>query len=77
MDVEKQIVILYATVNDFLSDIKVQDIRKFEEEFLEYMDTHHRDVLKEIIDKKQLSDELKQNIEKCIVEFKKEFLKDA
>ena len=41
------------------------------------MDTHHRDVLKEIIDKKQLSDELKQNIEKCIVEFKKEFLKDA
>ena len=77
MGVEKQIVILYATVNDFLSDIKVQDIRKFEEEFLEYMDTHHRDVLKEIIDKKQLSDELKQNIEKCIVEFKKEFLKDA
>ena len=77
MDVEKQIVILYATVNDFLSDIKVKDIRKFEEEFLEYMDTHQRDVLKQIIVEKQLTKELKENIEKCIIEFKKEFLKDA
>ena len=77
MDVEKQIVILYATLNDFLSDIKVKDIRRFEDEFLEFMDTHHRDVLKQIIDEKQLSDNLKENIEKCIIEFKKEFLKDA
>ena len=56
MDVEKQIVILYATLNDFLSDIRVKDIRRFEDEFLEFMDTHHRDVLKQIIDEKQLSD---------------------
>ena len=53
MDVEKQIVILYATLNDFLSDIRVKDIRRFEDEFLEFMDTHHRDVLKQIIDEKQ------------------------
>ena len=77
MDVEKQIVILYATLNDFLSDIRVKDIRRFEDEFLEFMDTHHRDVLKQIIDEKQLSYNLKENIEKCIIEFKKEFLKDA
>ena len=77
MDVEKQIVILYATLNDFLSDIRVKDIRRFEDQFLEFMDTHHRDVLKQIIDEKQLSDNLKENLEKCIIEFKKEFLKDA
>ena len=77
MDVEKQILILYAITNDFLSDINIKDIRKFEEEFLEYMDTHHRDILRRIIIEKQLNDELKEEIEKCIVEFKKEFLKDA
>ena len=77
IDVEKQIVILYATLNDFLSDIRVKDIRRFEDQFLEFIDTHHRDVLKQIIDEKQLSDNLKENIEKCIIEFKKEFLKDA
>ena len=77
MDVEKQIVILYEILNDFLSDIRVKDIRRFEDQFLEFMDTHHRDVLKQIIDEKQLRDNLKENIEKCIIEFKKEFLKDA
>ena len=30
-----------------------------------------------IIVEKQLTKELKENIEKCIIEFKKEFLKDA
>ena len=77
MDVEKQIVILYATVNDFLSDIKVTDVRKFEEELLDYMDTHHREVLKSIIEVKTLTDEIKENLEKAIVEFKKIFLQDA
>ena len=41
------------------------------------MDTHQRDILRRIIIEKQLNDELKEEIEKCIVEFKKEFLKDA
>jgi F-type H+/Na+-transporting ATPase subunit alpha len=77
MDVEKQIVILYATVHDFLSDIKVVDVRKFEEELLDYMDTHHREILKKIIEVKTLTDEIKENLEKAIVEFKKIFLQDA
>ena len=34
MDVEKQIVILYAIVNDFLSDIKVYEVRIFESDLL-------------------------------------------
>ena len=77
MDVEKQIVILYAAVNDFLSDIKVSDIRKFERDFLEYMDTYHRDLLKRIIDEKVLTDEIKSLLEESIVEFKKVFLQEA
>lgn len=77
MDVEKQIVILYATVNDFLSDIKVADVRKFEEGLLDYIDTHHREVLKKIIEVKTLTDEVKEMLGKAIVEFKKIFLQDA
>ena len=77
MDVEKQIVILYAALNDFLSDIKVSDVRKFEEELLDYMNTHHREVLKKIIEVKTLTDEIKESLEKAIVEFKKIFLQDA
>ena len=77
MDVEKQIVILYATLNDFLSDIDVSDIRKFEAEFLEYADTHYRDLLKEIVEVGALTDEIKVKMENSILEFKKIFLQNA
>ena len=74
MPVENQVIILYVVINDFLSDIKVSDIRKFEKEFLEYVDTHHRDLLKEIAVGKILTDEIKVKIEACVIEFKKIFL---
>jgi len=77
MDVEKQIVIFYAAVNDFLSDIKVSDIRTFEKGFLEYMDTHQRDLLKRIIDEKTLTDNIKADLEESIVSYKKVFLQEA
>lgn len=77
MDVEKQIIMLYSVVNDYLSDIKVSDIRKFETEFLEYVDTHHRELCKLITDKKVLDDEVKSNLESTILEFKKIFLQNA
>lgn len=76
LDVEKQVMMLYATVNDFLSDIKVSDIRKFEKEFLEFMDTHHREIGKAIITEKLLTDEIKSNLEAAIIEFKKVFLQE-
>ncbi|MGL4774466.1 MAG: F0F1 ATP synthase subunit alpha [Clostridium sp.] len=77
MPVENQIMILYAAVNDFLSDIKVQDVKKFERDFLDYMDTYHREVPKAIATENVLNDEIKKNLEECIVEFKKIFLKEA
>ena len=77
MDVEKQIVILYAVVNDYLSDIKVSDVRRFERELLEYIDTHSRDLLRSIVKGKILTDEIKNELDKIIVEFKKIFLQEA
>lgn len=77
MPVGSQIMILYCAVNDFLSDIKVADIKKFEREFLEYVDTHYRDLEKKIITEKVLSDEIKKQLEVVIVEFKKIFLQEA
>ena len=77
LEVGKQIAILYAAVNDFLSDIEVSDIKRFEKEFLEYLDTHYREIEKSIITGKTLTDELKSKLEEAIVEFKKVFLQEA
>lgn len=77
LEVEKQIVILYTAVNDFLSDIKVEHIKKFEKELLEYVDTHYRELGKQIAEEKVLTDEIKAKLEVAIVEFKKIFLQEA
>lgn len=73
MPVEMQIMILYAGVNNHLMDISVGQIRKFEKDFLDYMDTHHREIGKAILEGKTLSDEIKNQLDEAIVEFKKIF----
>ncbi|SCK04706.1 ATP synthase subunit alpha [uncultured Clostridium sp.] len=77
MPVERQILVLYAIINDFLSDIKVEDVIRFEREFLEFANTHYRDLLKKIVREKTLTEEIKKEIEECINEFKIMFKRDA
>ena len=74
MSVENQIMILYAGVNNHLMDIPVLKMSEFEKEFLEFMNTHHRDIGKGILEKKKLDDELKEKLNSAIDEFKKIFL---
>ncbi|AKN33311.1 ATP F0F1 synthase subunit alpha [Clostridium carboxidivorans P7] len=75
--VEDQIMIMYAAVNNKLMDIEVESIKKFEKEFLEYMNTHHKEIGEEIVTKKVLSDELKEKLGSAIEEFKKIFLAEV
>lgn len=74
MPVEKQIMILYAAVNNYLADIKVSEVKKFEKEFLEYMDIHNRSLGERIVEEKELTDLIKEELNKAIEEFKKIFL---
>jgi F-type H+-transporting ATPase subunit alpha len=74
MPVEKQIMILYAAVNNYLADIKVSNIKSFEKGFLEYIDTHHRNLGKDILEKQELTDSIKAELNTAIEEFKRIFL---
>jgi|GEM_PF-4603355 len=40
------------------------------------MDTHYREIEKEILEKKQLTDELKSKLDKAINDFKNVFLSE-
>ncbi|MBK5240188.1 F0F1 ATP synthase subunit alpha [Clostridium sp.] len=73
MPVEKQVMIFFAGTNNYLTDIPVHQVIRFESEFLEYMDTHHREIGKAIVDNKMLDDKLKQQLIEAIEEFKKVF----
>ena len=70
MPVEKQVTILYAAVNGLLDDVQVEKLSEFEIGLNKYYDTEASDVLKEIVEKKELSDELNAKIEKVTKEYK-------
>lgn len=75
--VEKQVMILYAGVNEHLLDVPVDKIGTFEKGFIEFMDTHHREIGQEIVDKKVISDDLGKKLGDAIEEYKKIFLAEV
>jgi len=70
MAVEKQVVILLAAIKGLLDNVEVAQINKFESGLHEYFDTTAPDILKEIIEKKELNEELENKIIKSINEYK-------
>ncbi len=73
MSVDNQVAILYAGVNGFLDHLPVESILEFEKEYLHYMQNDHPEILEEIREKKALSDELIERMNKVIKEFTDEF----
>lgn len=74
MDVEKQVVSMFALVNGFLDDVKVEDIVRFESELHEFFtrDNEGAEIYQEIVTTKGLPEE--QKITKVIEKFKKSFV---
>jgi len=73
LPVEKQVLSIYAGVNGFLDDIPVPDVRRFEAELLSFAENAHPGVLAAIREKKEISPDLKQQIESLIKELKQRF----
>lgn len=73
MVVEEQVAVLYAGVNGFLDKLPIESILEFEKEYLRFMKNEHPEILEEIREKKALSDELMERMNKVIKEFTDEF----
>lgn len=76
MDVSKQVVIIYAVVNNFLEDIEVSRIADFEEYLLEYIDNNEKTIFDSIDQTKDLTDETKEKLNSVIPHCCSEFLKN-
>jgi F-type H+-transporting ATPase subunit alpha len=71
--VERQVVSLWAGTTGRLDDVPVEDIRAFEEQFLDYVTNQHAGVVAEIANTKALSDDSIAELIKAIDAFKKTF----
>jgi F-type H+-transporting ATPase subunit alpha len=71
--VERQVVSVFAGTKGYLEDISVKDVKKFEEQLLEYIDLNYSDIFAEIKDKKEIGDELAEKLSNAIDEFLQKF----
>ena len=73
MPVEKQVLIIYAAVNAFLDDIPVEQVRKFESELFTFVENSHPGLLHTIREKRELTNEIKTELNQVLNEFKERF----
>ena len=73
MPVEEQVAVLHAGTKGFMDTIAVDDIKRFESEYLEFLRASKGEVLSEIKEKKALDDDLEGKLQAAVEEFKKSF----
>jgi F-type H+/Na+-transporting ATPase subunit alpha len=71
--VEKQVVSLFIATSGLIDDIPVAEIRRFEKEFLQFVETSQPNILKSISEKKALDDSIRSEIKKAAESFKERF----
>ncbi len=70
MDVEKQVLIIWAATNGFTDDVPVENIRKFEAELLRFIENSHPAVLQKLREKKAIDDQIQTDLEQSLKDFK-------
>lgn len=73
LSVERQVVSLYIVTKGHTDDIPVQDVRRFEAEFLAYIDANRPEIFASIRDTKDLTDDNDKALKEAIASFKKGF----
>jgi F-type H+-transporting ATPase subunit alpha len=74
IQVEKQILILFAGTHGYLDDLGVADCLPFEQGLCEFLDASYPALGKKILQKKELNDELRAEIRRVLDEYKAKFL---
>jgi F-type H+-transporting ATPase subunit alpha len=70
----KQILIIFAGTGGFLDDLPVDQVRDFESELYKYVDTTNPGLLRAIMEKKVLDDDLKKQMTAVVKECKQQFV---
>lgn len=73
MDISEQIMMLYAVVNGFLDDIPVDNIERYEEEFLGFISNNYSEFADNIKETGELTEDIEEKLEAAIEEFKEIF----
>ena len=70
--VEDQIAIIYAGSKNLLKDVPVDQVKKFERDYIDYLNAKHRDIL-DVLKSGKLTDEATSTLEAAAKELSKQF----
>ena len=70
MTLDKEVTILYAAINNYLDDVAVDKVARFEALFHKFMETNHPEIGKDIIATKELSEATEEKLKVALEEFK-------
>ena len=73
MTVEKQVVSIFMGTNGYLDQVPLEDVRRFEGEFLETMEMKHGEILASIVKTKDLTKEIEEKLHQVAKEFVAKF----
>jgi F-type H+/Na+-transporting ATPase subunit alpha len=73
LTVEKQVAIIFGGSQGLLDDLPVDQVRPFEEFLYPFLERKHAQLLPEVANKKELTDELREALTKAITAAKAEF----
>ena len=71
MPVEQQVLVLYALTHGFIDDVAIEDIQRYQDELIEYVQASHKAIFDEILETHNLPAEDKMDA--AIADFKKTF----
>lgn len=73
LEVEKEVVILYAVTKKYLDDVELDRIADFEKEFFNFVETKYNNIFTSIRETKEMSAEVEKQLIEALETFKKEF----
>ena len=71
--VEDQVVVIYLAVNGYLADVPVNQVVKFQNDYLKFMHSNYAEVIKAIREQKKLEKDTEEALKKAIKDFKETF----
>ena len=65
----KQIIVIYGGINNFLKEVPVDQVVRWEQELVKFIDINASEVLEEIVQKKKIDDDLEAKIKEVLTSF--------
>jgi len=69
MDLEKQVLILFSGANGFTDDLQVDQVKDWEASMLRNMEASHPDILKDIAQRKQITEKTEEKLRGALETF--------